>query len=86
MISAKKIRPYVKVLLLGAVLGAGVYIFSFAQNDFYPALTGSQTVFALQKNMAAQAVDVNKFDKLVENIDQKTSSSSLSSSVTDPFR
>ncbi len=85
-ITAKKISPYVKGLLLVALLAAAGYVYYFWQYDLSPALTGSQTVFALQRNMAVQTVDINKFNNLVKTISQKTSSSSAASLVTDPFQ
>jgi hypothetical protein len=85
-ITIKKIRPYVKVLLFIAAIAAGAYIFFFLNNSFYPALTGSQVVFSLQKNMASQIVDIKKFNNLVGNISQKTSSSSEPGLINNPFK
>ncbi|HTW97087.1 MAG TPA: hypothetical protein VMD74_05535 [Candidatus Methylomirabilis sp.] len=85
-LTAKKIRPYIKVLLLIALLAAAAYLYYFLRFIFYPALTGSQTVAALQKNIGIQTVDVDKFNSLVENISQKTSAPAASVPAVDPFR
>ena len=77
IITIKKIRPYVKVLSFAAVIAAGAYLYFFVNDYFYPALTGSQTVLSLQKNIAAQAIDVSKFNNLLEAISQKTSLASV---------
>jgi hypothetical protein len=81
----KKIRPYTKALLAAAVLGMVGYLFFFWQNDFYPALTGSQSTITLQKNAASQSVDVNKFDSLVKKISQKTATTTQENAINNPF-
>jgi hypothetical protein len=74
-VTAKKIKPYIKALLVLAVIAAGLFIFYFLNNLFYPAVAGSQNILSLQKNTAAQAVNVAKFNDLIDAISQKASSS-----------
>jgi hypothetical protein len=74
-ITAKKIRPYIKALLAIAAIAAGFIIYYFLNNLFYPAIAGSQNIVVLQKNTAAQAVNVAKFNDLVNTLSQKASSS-----------
>jgi hypothetical protein len=85
-ITIKKIRPYAKALLLLGLIGAAAYVFFFLENDFYPALTGSETISALQKNISSQTVDINKFNDLVDKISQRASSSPPASFPANPFR
>ena len=85
-ITVKKIRPYIKVLLLTTVIAAGVYIFFFLKNDFYSTFANSQTFFTLQKNITNQIVNINEFNDLVDKISQKTSSSSEPNALNDPFK
>ncbi|MDD5528033.1 MAG: hypothetical protein PHO56_03615 [Patescibacteria group bacterium] len=86
MINAKKIRPYAKVLFIAALIAAGAYIFFFLNYYFYPALTGSQVVFTLQKNTVAQIIDVDKFNNLLDKISQKTLLLPESLSINNPFK
>jgi hypothetical protein len=75
-INAKKIRPYLKIAISLAVLAAGVYAFYILDYYFYPALTGSQEIFTLQKSMSGTTVDINKFNSLVNGLVRNASSSS----------
>jgi|WetSurMetagenome_2_1015567.scaffolds.fasta_scaffold503562_1 hypothetical protein len=84
--TAKKIRPYVKALLAAALLGTFGYLFFFWQNDFYPALTGSQSALTLQRNLAAQTIDVKKFKILADKINQTASTTTSTASTSNPFR
>jgi len=70
----KKIKYYIKIILIAALLADVIFVFYFLDYYFYPALSGSQTVFTLQKNSAAQTVDVKKFNQLANQIAQKSSS------------
>jgi hypothetical protein len=81
----KKIRPYAKALLAAAAIGAVGYLFIFWQNYFYPVLTGSQSVLSTQRNLASQAVDVKKFNALVENISQKAATTTQENPINNPF-
>jgi hypothetical protein len=84
-ITAKKIRPYFKILSIVAVLATAAVIFWFLKYYFYPAITGSQTIYALQKNMAAEVIDVTKFNALLEKSREKTKLPSNTDFGTDPF-
>ena len=85
-ITAKKIRPYVKIVLLTAVLIAAAYVFLFLRDYFYPAITGAQTISTLQKNMAISSVNLNQFEGIVNNIDKKTASGTTAAFVANPFK
>jgi hypothetical protein len=84
-ITAKKIKPYIKALLAIAVIAVGFFIYYFLNNLFYPAIAGSQNILVLQKNTAAQAVNVAKFNDLVDTLSQKASSSAPLPAAN-PFR
>ena len=85
-ITAKKIRPYVKIILLLAAGGTMVYVFLFLENYFYPAITGAQTISALQKNMAVSPVNLGQFEDIVDKLNKKTASSTNPAAVIDPFQ
>jgi flagellar basal body-associated protein FliL len=84
-ITVKKIKPYVKVLLIIAAIATVVYIFWFFKYYFYPALTDSQTTSAIQISTAGQTVNISEFNNLVDSILQKASSTIASSTVSSPF-
>jgi hypothetical protein len=85
-ITAKKIRPCVKIILLLAAGGTMVYVFLFLENYFYPAITGAQTIFTLQKNMAVSPVNLGQFEDIVDKLNKKTASSTNPAAVSDPFQ
>ena len=75
-ITVQKIRPYAKALLIAALLGAAGYVYFFLVYDFYPALTGSQIVSALQKNSSSQTINVKRFEALINELNQKAAATS----------
>jgi hypothetical protein len=74
-IVSKKIKYYVKIFLIAALLADIIFIFYFLDYYFYPALSGAETVFTLQKNTATQTVDLKKFNQIADKISQRSSSS-----------
>ena len=85
-ITAKKIRPYIKIVLLLALGAAMVYVFLFLENYFYPAITGTQAISVLQKNMALNSINLKQFERLVKNINEKTASFTSATVIINPFK
>jgi hypothetical protein len=86
-ITAKKIRPYIKIMLILVFGSAVVFTFLFLKYYFYPALTGARVIYVLQKDMAVSPINLNQFEALVNNIDKKNSSSTANETIiNDPFK
>jgi hypothetical protein len=85
-ITAKKIRPYLKITLLIALATTVVYVFLFLKTYFYPAITGTQTISVMQKNMVVSPLNLKQFEDIVNNINKKTTPPSDTEPIVDPFK
>lgn len=84
-ITAKKINPYLQAFIILTALACGSYAFLFLKTYFYPAITGSQTIIGLQKNMASQTISLSEFNELIKNIDKKTAPEAQPLPIGNPF-
>lgn len=84
--SIRKIYFYTQLFILTAILAVAIFTFLFLKTYFYPAITGSETILGLQKNIAADAINLEQFNKLLENINEKTSPKTNEPLVGDPFK
>ncbi|HTW96415.1 MAG TPA: hypothetical protein VMD74_02015 [Candidatus Methylomirabilis sp.] len=84
-ITAKKIRPYLNVIIGIAFLGAIAYAIIFLHDNFYSALNQTAEISTLQKNISAASVNVTEFNQLIENLHKKTTSSGQAGEITNPF-
>jgi hypothetical protein len=85
-ISTRKIDSCIRIFLLAAFLAAAIYLFLFLKTYFYPSITGSQTMLVMQKNMAAETINLERFNELIKNINEKTLPETNQSPISDPFK
>jgi len=73
---------YLSVTLIS--LAALAYTALFLYKNFYQAITQSEIVVVLQKEVAISTVNIEKFDEILKKINHKTTGRDLGE-INDPF-
>lgn len=76
-LQAQIISKYIFIII--SVLFAVViyFLFSFLYNYFYEAITQADMILVLNKEVASESIDINKFENIVKNLDKKTNSAEI---------
>lgn len=71
----------ITVLIIVSVVG---YLSLFLYKNFYQVITQSEEILALQKKVAIDTVDIEKFNEVIKKIKEKTKLEYLNK-INDPF-
>jgi hypothetical protein len=85
-ITAKKIRLYVYWLLFLTAAAIIYQSFVFFREYYYPAISGSEAVFTIQKAAVAETIDVEKFNEVLDELGKKTEPAESQGIVANPFK
>jgi uncharacterized membrane protein YqiK len=83
-IKPQKINYYFYFLTAIATVIVLIIVSLFLYKNFYQTITQSEEILILQKKVATETVDMDKFNKLMEKIDKKTEERNLGG-LNNPF-
>jgi len=70
-ISEKKIIFYFYFLFLIGAIASLFFISSFLYADFYQVITQSEEILVLQREVVADDINLNKFEKVISSMENK---------------
>lgn len=83
-IAFHRIKFYISLLTILIIVIAFTYTFLFLYRDFYLVITQSEEILVLQKKVAIDTVDVEKFNQVIEKIKEKPKSGYMGR-ISNPF-
>jgi hypothetical protein len=85
MITARKIKPFVYLLLLTATIASWGWTFLFLYKYFYQAMAQTEKIYILRRNIGMDVLDTGKFQQAIDKMDQKTKTKIDTSKIQNPF-
>ncbi|MFA5248735.1 MAG: hypothetical protein WC415_06030 [Patescibacteria group bacterium] len=71
--------------LLAIIIGAGYAAYDFLNKNFYRAISESNEIVDLQKNITASAIDIEEFNNVLGRLEKKKSGYTDIQAIKDPF-
>lgn len=75
MIELKKIYnklfDHLIIFLILVSIIIAIFLFLFLYNNFYQTITYSDEILILRSEVAMEDIDINKFDKVINNMQEK---------------
>jgi len=84
-ITAKKLSSLTAVSIILIILIILVFISLFLYKNFYQTITQSKEILILQKKVAVDTINMQKFDLIMDRLTKKTAPKELINIIS-PFR
>jgi hypothetical protein len=84
-ITARKIKPYIYILLLAILIASWGWTFIFLNKYFYQAMAQTEKIYILHKSIDLDTVNTEKFKNILDKIDQKTKTTNSLPEIKNPF-
>jgi hypothetical protein len=83
--TARKIKPFVYILLLAILIASWSWAFIFLNKYFYQAMTQTEKIYILHKSIDLDTVNTEKFKNILDKLDQKTKTNENLPEIKNPF-
>lgn len=83
-ISIKKIAHYINFSLAIVAIFTAYFVLMFLYNNFYEAITQSDVIIVLKRDVASEMVDMKKFDEIIEKLEKKSAIHEVKA-INNPF-
>ena len=83
-INFRKIKLLLYLVVVFLIIYAFTHVFLFLYENFYQVITQSEEILVLQKKVAIDTVDIEKFNEVMEKIKSKTKKEYLGR-INNPF-
>jgi len=70
-IKLSQIKRYTNLLVFLVIIASIAYSALFIYKNFYLVITQSEEIIILQKKVLSKIINTNKFDSIIEKIDEK---------------
>lgn len=84
-ISHQKIKTLIFSGVFILIISSLLYVSSFLYENFYKTITQSEEIKILQKKVAIDTVDIDKFNEIIKKIEEKTNISN-NIKINNPFK
>lgn len=73
------------IVIVAIIAGTGL-VFNFLYKDFYQSITQAEEVSILRAEVAPEVIDINEFDQVLQQIDEKINKPVLQTeTLNNPF-
>jgi hypothetical protein len=85
-IKLREIALIAYFFLTSAIISAGYWAYNFLNENFYQAVSQSEEIITLKKNIAAGAIDIKDFNIILEKLEKKKSGYTDAEEIKNPFK
>lgn len=84
-ITYKIINRYIYFLLIIFIIIVSNYLFLFLYKNLYQIIAHSNEIVILKEKVSAETVNINEFNKIINNLDKKRAQPKTVNNLNDPF-
>ena len=73
------------LILLAVIATSGFFVYEFLNKNFYQIISQSNEIISAQKNIKTENINIDGFNKALNNLTEKRLESVEKNNITNPF-